>query len=198
MAEDLGNTLATYNLAWKLITSGFLPEARQRLQSKLEAPDLHRNVLDALGGIARQQQTEETKRETITKHAGHLARIRTRLAESLVEGMTLNPGSYTFSQGSNRLQFQIDTNGGIRGELSGLLVSQIISGKAEGITIRFTWETPKPQSTSSILLGSFQERGFGLFVMEENTCWGYMVDGDFKLDPTQERSFVECHFVQTN
>ena len=71
-AEVAGNSLATANLAARLITAGFAQEAVERLENAKQkhGKDVHRNVSLNMGRAAEAESDEETKVGEAVKRAG--------------------------------------------------------------------------------------------------------------------------------
>jgi hypothetical protein len=198
-AEDLGNTLATANIGWELINAGFVQEARQRLEAKIGEPDVHENVLDALGGVAKRVTADETRRDEITKKAERIRSIRLAIGQALATGQTLDgriDGEY--SDGSAKLQLTMVGPDGVSGELSSLLETRDIGGRMLGTAILFHWETRRPKDVLSSGLGLFSKtkKGHGVLLWSESCLEGYTVEGDSSLDPVRATGWKQWRFTR--
>jgi tetratricopeptide (TPR) repeat protein len=64
-AEQMGETLAMSNIAEKLITAGFLAEARQECKDALKTPNVHKNVAATLTRLNSIEDAEEQNEKEI-------------------------------------------------------------------------------------------------------------------------------------
>jgi tetratricopeptide (TPR) repeat protein len=193
-AEELGYTLATANLAWKLINVGFLQEARARLKAKLDLPDVHRNVLDALGGVAKRESEDETKSKDILKAAEKMRAFRARIGEALASGITVGPetgGDYSDGVAVLRLTASIPNS--VKGELTTDRQTWDLSGTVVGPALLVQWEKRKPEGQIwlSVLAGG--RKGHGIFVLKEESLTGFTYEGEHRVDPSTAPELKEWH-----
>ena len=194
-AEDLGNTLATANLAWNLIKAGFLQEAKARLEPKIALADVHRNVLDALGGVAKRESQDETKSKDILKAAEKTRGVRARIGEGLASGISVGPeagGTYTDGEAVLRLTASIPDS--VTGELTTKWETWDLSGTIVGPALFVKWETRKPEGEKvwlSVLAGD--KKGHGVFVLKQESLTGFTYEGDRQVDPSTASKLKEWH-----
>jgi len=192
-AEALGNTLAAANLAQKLIGAGFLPEARSHVDPKVCLPDVHRNVLDALGAIAKRQSQEETNSKEILKAAQKTRALRVRMGEGLASGLLLRPESAgTYTDGAAELRVTLSSRDSATGELTTEGETWDLSGSVVGPAILAHWERRKPEGDRA-WLGSLigHKSGHGVFVLDGDLLTGFTYEGDRKVDPSTAPNFKE-------
>ena len=194
-AEDLGNTLATANLAWKLIYVGFLQEARARLEPKLDLPGVHRNVLDALGGVAKRESEDETKSKDILKAAEKMRAFRARIGEGLAYGITVGPeAGGTYTDGTAVLRLTVSMPNSVKAELITDGQTWDLSGTVVGPALLVQWEKRKPEGESvwlSALAGG--NKGHGVFVLKQESLTGFTYEGDRQVDPSTASNLKDWH-----
>ena len=192
-AEDLGNTLAAANLAQKLIGAGFLQEARTHLEPKVGLPDMHRDVLEALGALARRQAQDETKSKDILKAAQKTRAVRVRIGKGLASGILLSPdagGIYT--DGAATLKVTFSNSDSVTAELITGGQTWDLSGSVVGPAILVSWERRKPEGEEAwvrILAG--EKKGHGVFVLDGELFAGFTYEGDRKVDPSTASNLKE-------
>jgi tetratricopeptide (TPR) repeat protein len=194
-AEDLGYTLATANLAWRLINAGFVTDARAKLEPKVCLPGVHPNVLEALGGVAKRASKDEDGRDRILKSAEKIRVIRARIGEGLASGAALGPGTTSvYSDGATTFRITEFSSNNVKGELSTVGEAWDLSGTAVGPGILFKWERRKPEAESvflSSLLGG--KKGHGVFVLKGDSFTGFTYEGDRQVDPSRATNLKDWH-----
>ena len=115
-AEVAGNSLATANLAARLITAGFAQEAVERLENAKQkhGKDVHRNVSLNIGRAAEAESDEETKVGEAVKRAGRVAKWKARFAEALIQEASTISGKFV----GEDLTLEVDADGAVTGTLS--------------------------------------------------------------------------------
>jgi hypothetical protein len=68
-SEEGGDTLAMSNLAQKLISAGFLPEAQQKCDAALKIENYHRNIPHTIARLKEQPDEEDKKEVEILEKA---------------------------------------------------------------------------------------------------------------------------------
>ena len=181
-AEKRGETLATANIAWKLINAGFVEEARERLETAQDADDVHRNVLEDLGGIATSENNEETQREEIIGRTRFLSRwyktygMRQTTVESIEPQLPV-----TYYDGTTTITLVRGPDRGVEGELrTGGEVSSL-QGQFQSGALFFFWRV---KGGSEGYHDIFARSGYGALLIDRETgADGWMHDGTDKLDP---------------
>jgi tetratricopeptide (TPR) repeat protein len=195
-AEDLGNTLATANLAWKLINVGFLQEARARLRPKLDVSGVHRNVLDALGGLAKTESEDETKGRDILKAAEKTQAFRARIGEGLASGVTVGPeAGGDYSDGVALLRVTVSPPNSVRGELKTGGETWDLSGSVLGPALLVQWEEREREGEKAWgLLPVLRDKGHGVFLLKGESLTGFTYEGEHRVDPSMAPELKEWHF----
>ena len=193
-AEMLGNTLAAANLAWVLINAGFLGDARAQLEPHVKNPQAHRNVLGALGGLAKKRDEEEGRRESILKQARQTALVRREMGISVASGVVLGPEvSGTYVDDSNHLQITVVPTGAATGVLQTQGAVWDLAGRVVGAAVAFMWATHRDKD--NLLSSLWTKHGNGLFVKVGEDLRGYTYEGnDYQEDPANFLSFREWRF----
>jgi hypothetical protein len=195
-AEDLGNTLATANLGWKLINVGFLEEARARLKPKLDVSGVHRNVLDALGGVAKRESEDERKSKDMLEAAEKMRAFRARIGEGLASGVILgSEAAGDYSDGAVVLRVTMSPPNSVKGELRMLGETWDLSGTVLGPALLVQWERRKREGGMewvSILSGP--KKGHGVFLLKDGSLTGFTYEGDRRVDLSMAPELKEWHF----
>lgn len=84
-AVDVGNTLASANLAYRLMDAGFQREAEAELETASKEPNPHENVAQALGNLAARRESEGTRLDAIVDDARLRQPFMRRYAKVLME-----------------------------------------------------------------------------------------------------------------
>lgn len=84
-AEELGETLAMSNLAYKLIKAGFLPEAEELCNKAIKIEDFHKNVSHAVAKIKDLPDEEKKKETEITEKAVPLSEFYRDYGHALLQ-----------------------------------------------------------------------------------------------------------------
>jgi tetratricopeptide (TPR) repeat protein len=192
-SEQLGNTLATANLAWKLIDAGFLKEARTRLETQAVKPDVHTNVLEALGRLAKRAETDRQQRETILKKAKRVSSVRSEIGNALANGISLGPDTSGLYEANNaRLRITILPDGTVTGELTSFFSNWTLSGRVLGIGILLSWQS---MAKKEDYIGTlFSKKGHGVFIVTADRLRGFTYEGENQLDPSALSSLEEWSF----
>ncbi len=82
-AEKAGETLAMSNLAQKLITAGFIPEAQEKCDSALQIQDYHKNILSAMTRLKELPNKEEKKEAEVIEKARPLSNFYMKYGHAL-------------------------------------------------------------------------------------------------------------------
>ena len=198
-AEALGNTLASANLAWKLITAGFLPEARAMLDAAAANPEMHRNVLSALGGIAKAESTDDERREQAIKRARWYRDVARVVGESLASGCAPSAefeGSYQHD--STSLAIHVTATGNATGTITATFQTRDFAGTIVGDSMSIIWTSRKQERTT--LLGSLYDgkTGHGVFAFRNGLLEGYTYEGDLSVDPTLAKGYEAWTFRRSD
>jgi tetratricopeptide (TPR) repeat protein len=129
-AEELGNTLASANVAYKLLGEGFTAEAKTVLDAALKANEVHDNVLEALGAISRTKAKDETTRTEIEKSVGNHRRLAASHGRALVEDTVLHPLNGKHVDGSWHFEILTASESTFTGALSSSFETRDVSGPA--------------------------------------------------------------------
>jgi tetratricopeptide (TPR) repeat protein len=195
-AEDLGNTLATANLAWKLINMGFLQEARARLRPKLDISGVHRNVLEALGGLARTESEDETKSKDILKAVEKIRAFRARLGEGLASGVVAGPeAGGDYSDGVAFLRVAVSPPKAVKGDLRTGGEIWDLSGSVLGPALLVQWEEREREGEKAWVYSLVpRKKGHGLFIVEGESLAGFTYEGPHSADPSMAPELKEWDF----
>lgn len=182
-AAELDETLPMANLAGKLTEAGFLPEARELVDSALAKPDPHRNVLRAMGQIAEAEAQEEDKLEKLEQRSTEVVKWRRRYGRAVlthIEDISSFSGQY--SDGNLTLEIKVDVEGHLKGVLFGSERREL-RGTLEGAAGDFTWSTKPPPGKSGIAATLWTSSGSGQLIFEGTTVSGYTIDKGEAVDP---------------
>lgn len=104
-ASDLNNTLASANLAYRLMNAGFDEEASAILEHARQQTDLHPNVGSALASLSEKQEAEREKHKKIIESAIKQQRFYRAFSEiyfrSLNEGDENIEGAWRLEDGTD-------------------------------------------------------------------------------------------------
>ena len=89
-AEEFGTTLATSNLAYKLISIGFLDEAREMCVAANAKDDAHKNVIHALANISDVPDDEESSLKEVIEGIGELHKFWIGFGEAATDKLIEN------------------------------------------------------------------------------------------------------------
>lgn len=174
-AETHQSTLASANLAYLLINGGFLDEAETRLRGAQEEEDVHRNVLEALGAIARTSKEEEDKDAKIADRAKEISQLRRRIATASLE----SPADYTaisglYEDGSVSVSLEVADNGTAKGTIQRGSKKYSLSGRFYGAVLQYHWRaTDEDEGILRVLSSS----GTGTLIVTAEQLHGYSIDG---------------------
>jgi Flp pilus assembly protein TadD len=87
-AEEAGETLATANLAYRLLDAGFVSEAEDRLKEAIQKGDVHQNVNEAMASIPTRRENENKLEEASVKKAKELQKFYLKYAENYFKKST--------------------------------------------------------------------------------------------------------------
>jgi tetratricopeptide (TPR) repeat protein len=186
-AEELGSTLATSNLAFELISKGFIAEAATMLRDAQDNPEVHDRVGSAIGAIARRKGREDKMLEDFDKNSIRLSRWRVReAASSTTTFFATLPFSANFFDQGKQVNIQIDSGGHVSGSIAPPTGRRLrIEGTQEGCTILFKWEEEKANE-----LSIFRKSGRGVFLMSSTRLVGYTSEG-ISLDSKELKEYLE-------
>ena len=195
LSEGLGNTLATANLAWDLINAGFLKEARARLEAQVLKPEVHPNVLEALGGVAKRRENDDNQRDAILKNARRVSLFRCELGSALVKGARLGPDvNGTYGNQNAQLQVTVSQEGSVTGEIRAPFIHWSLTGQVLGVGIYFSWRSVEKKE--DYLASLYAKKGHGVLVLTDGQFSGFTYEGDIEADPSALSSFKEWRFSQ--
>ena len=194
-AEQIGESLATANLANNLLRPGFINEARQRLFEARQkyGEDVHRNVSEHTGTAATAEAREEESLEEIRKRVPRVAKWKARLAEAIIQEPTTVSGEFT--QGG--LTLEVRSDGSVSGKLGVDSKDALVTGQVIGCMVEFSWKTTKPTeapgSIASFLGSYYRERsGYGRgVIVSPSRIDGYHGEGDHPVDSTGSEKWTE-------
>ncbi|MGK0536994.1 tetratricopeptide repeat protein [Bacillus sp. 'calajunan'] len=89
-SSNLGNTLATANLAYSYMNSGFIDKAEEILQNVKGNEDVHQNVNSALLKVQRLKKEEEDKKTNKIESAKEIKDFFNNLASATFEKFSIN------------------------------------------------------------------------------------------------------------
>lgn len=198
-AEKLGNTLATANLSWKLINAGFTGEARSRLEPALSVPDAHRNVLDALGGVANAEKRDEETEASVLKRASFFREVLVAVGQSLMTETPPNSSiAGTYEEASTTMEITCSDSGMVAGTISDILEQKVFTGTLVGAAANITWSIKKRESGILLAALSTAKKGFGVLVPRGQLLQGYTYEGPKLVDPTHAPGYTEWRFRRTS
>jgi len=196
-AEALGNTLATSNLAWKLINVGFLQEARTMLDMAVTKPDADRNLLSALGGIAKAEVSDEEKQTALQKRVAWYRELAAYVGIALAENTAANPGvAGRYAEGYTKIDVSCPSGDSVVGTIKSILETLEFSGKLIGSAMIISWSTSSRKAANTTLLTSWSsdKTGHGILALRGNQLHGYTYEGERAVDPTQAKGYAEWRF----
>lgn len=146
-SEELEETLAMANLAFRLIEAGFTKEAQEILDRARTKEDPNRRVFRGLGEIATRQDEEDAKLREVLERCKKARRWRQLHGEALLKALS-DPAKMTgtYTDGSSLCVIQVDGRGAMEGTLqSAYGTSKLnLKGRAVGSAIEFSWHQNSP------------------------------------------------------
>jgi hypothetical protein len=185
-AQSDGNTLAVANLAYKLLSEGFVVEARKLLEDALKSPDVHSNVPRAMAQADDQLEQEQKKLEEILEKIKKVNAFYNAFGRGLARPRTLSIGEHwkcpecsllvTVDGSSFTARGQYE----IGGNAVGGLMPGLIGSRREQWTIEYTgvmrgrtveaWVVRRnvEDRKTSTLMSSLGNTGTALMVVSED------------------------------
>jgi hypothetical protein len=195
-AEQLGETLAVANIAYRLIHIGMITEARAMLDEAMKAPDVHANVLHALGAIATNKDREAERLRQMRSSAERVAKYRSHAGRSATDSVGVQSFVGRFESPNGDLTITaLAPSGLLRGFIKGPGIEHEFTTVSVGKALMFDWSTPAPQDSSANLL-LLRPAGIGLLVLDEPHIVGYTVGKSHDIDPAQDSGFREWRFTR--
>lgn len=180
-AHDADNTLATANLADKLIGAGFAPAAEDLLRSVENRPDVHSNVHSARARLIERKQHEVDQKKEIESQARARRDFLRRYVDGMldVDGPPPPPGDWTGGPlGGTETSLE---DGAFRAMSSSGLKAQRLDGAVTGRAARITVEAGTPKLFGEGLSYSRDGEGFAVYETATDTIH-VLVLGEGKAD----------------
>ena len=194
-AEELGETLPTANLARKLIHAGFVDEATERLRNAQDAEDVHGNVLDALGGVAKARSSEEELQKEITARMEYASQVYARAGDAMAVGQSEIRGPATFSSKGFLIRLEPTDDELLSGHLIMGGAEMTVSGYAHQGAVAFSWREKKDDEK----LFQIPREGHGVLVVETGggKASGFVYEGSDRLDPWKSEGWKELNLTRS-
>jgi len=197
-AAEQNNTLASANLAYKLLDVGFKKEAVDILTPASNKEDVHQNIYSALANISERESEENKKVDKILKDVDFIRKWRHEYGNALLNELKKPEeisGIYDGKPGKLKIEVNDDK------EISGQLFLKNIekpaefTGSIEGSAIKFKWKEPpkkEPENRKKNLTGLAAALDFpppprnesGILIYKNGKLTGYSRSGEKSLDPT--------------
>ncbi|MEX1013582.1 MAG: tetratricopeptide repeat protein [Candidatus Paceibacterota bacterium] len=200
-AEEQDNTLASANLAYKLLDVGFVDEAESILNNAEAKEEIHENVYRAHANISERESKENESLEKIDKDVDKLRKWRHKFGKAILD-KSPNPNtiSGTYDGEPSKLELDVKKSGEVVGKiyLKNREQSAELTGNLEGAGIRFEWKEPpkkkeedKKDNLTGLSLPSVLSTPVrpprsekGILIYEDGNLQGYSSSGEESLDPT--------------
>jgi hypothetical protein len=196
-AQAAGETLASANLAYRLIAAGFKEEAEAILEDARNADEVHRNVHLAVGRLAEAEAEEETKLKQIMERAGKFRAWRVEYAEALLRDSPPREavaGSYAGVPSVLELAIDIDgsAKGGFRFAPG---KTATLQGRLDGAAVTFEWsEILDPKDSIAAILG--RKKGHGVLLVQKDRLDGFFAEGSAEVDSRNADEWKAWHLTK--
>jgi len=192
-SQAMDNTLASSNLANRLIDAGFKEEAEAVLTTARGKPDVHRNVSFSIGKLAQAEATEEQQITKISERVGKVRRWRVRHGEAALQGLepTTLSGSYTGVPVG--LDLTVQTDGTAKGTFAPTATSSaVLTGSVTGAALTFDWTSEDSEKES--LLFPRRKSGHRLLIATgDGQLDGYRAEGTDVIDAKDVDKWNQWH-----
>ncbi|HKC65163.1 MAG TPA: hypothetical protein VKB86_16080, partial [Pyrinomonadaceae bacterium] len=148
-SSELNETLASANLAYRLINAGFAEEANDLLSKAKQLPDVHANVGSAISTLSQNREAEREKREKILNTSVKQQQFLRQYAQDRFSPKVEQnfAGAWLFMSGTEATlvqdgtQIELDWNiGGKKYQLTGTVINN--SAKVTYFKMKYGFFTP--------------------------------------------------------
>ena len=148
-AEAKDNTLASANIAQKLLAPGFKDEATAVLNAANAKDDVHQNVAITVGRIATEELTESNTFDELDRETKKFVALRIKHAEALI-GPSIELEDVVGDYGVLSLE---SVGGKVVGHFKDGNAEATLSGQLERRTLSFSWQTVRNPSILGVRSG---------------------------------------------
>lgn len=193
LSQAMDNTLASSNLANRLIDAGFKEEAETLLTTAKSKSTVHRNVSFSIGRLAQAEATEEQQITKLSERVGKVRRWHVRHGEAALRQLepTTLSGSYTGVPVG--LDLTVQSDGTANGTFALTATSTaVLTGSVTGAAVTFDWISES--SDKSVLSYLSRKSGHGLLIDTGNAqLEGYWTEGTELIDAKDGDKWTQWH-----